>query len=1372
MRKLPTLLAGLLFLVPTALRAEPLPADKVPEPLKPWVQWALDGHEDARCPGLSGRGKACFWPARLSLELEDSRGSFRQDWQAYRDGWAALPGDAKRWPQDVLVDGRPAAVVLREGAPRVRLQSGAHAVTGSFRWDSMPELIQIPAETGLVALAIRGNRVPFPNRDAEGRLWLQKAASKQAGEDRIEVVVHRRVIDEIPLMLVTDIVLKVSGKNRELLLGKALPPKFIPTELRGPLPARLERDGRLRVQVRPGEWRLELGARHEGPVAELALPAEAGAGPWDRDEVWVFDAQPNLRLASVEGPASVDPQQTELPPDWRHLPAYLLRPGDKMRLAERRRGDSDPAPDQLNLQRTWWLDFNGGGYSIRDQIGGALRRSWRLEMPEPTRLGRAAVGGADQFITTLEAKPGEPGKAGIEIGLGGIQVEADSRIDGARFSVPAVSWSHDFQQVKATLNLPPGWRLIHAMGVDDAAPTWVSRWTLLDIFIVLMLSLAAGRLWGRRWGWLAFATLALCYHESGAPRWVWVFLLAFEALARALPEGRLRTVSEKSRLALRIVLVLVCIPFLLAQFRVGLYPQLEHRRMSSGSFAMPGLAAFEMSAAQSAEEAADGFEEGEDAGEVRADISMRGGAGGKSAYSSLNMLARSKKAHRSPAPLAQMLNLYAPDPNSRVATGPGMPSWSWNAVSLTWRGPVKQAQKMRLLLIGPFANFFLTLGRAALLVLLVLLVLGMPVGAWLEGAAQKLQKIRSAALIVLALLACGPAAKAEMPTPEMLNDLRGRLLRPADCEPDCVSISRMRVELNADSLTARLEVAAGAQAALPLPGGTQQWTPASVLVDGNPAKGLLRSSEGLLYLPVGPGAHQVVITGPLPDRESVGIPLPLKPRRVEVQASGWTVEGVREDGLAEDNLQLTRVRGAQRGPSDILQGGALPPFVLIQRELRLGLSWQIDSAIERRTPLGAAIVLDVPLLPGESVTSPEFRVEKGRIKISMGPQVSRVHWTSVLAEAPALALKAPDVLQWTEVWRVNASPIWHVVPQGIPEVQANGVRVREWRPWPGEGVDLAISRPKGVPGQTMTVDRTDLTVSPGLRAADASMTLDYRSSLGGQHTLVLPEGAELQSLAVDGRPQPVRQEKEKVTIPILPGGHQVTLSWRQPGGMGLFYRAPKVGLGAASVNSNITVRAPVDRWLLGVWGPRLGPAVLFWSVLAVMLLLSVALGRLGLAPLSVRDWFLLLVGLSQVPIPVAALVAGWLLVLGVRKNHAIEDPLRFDSVQVALSVWTVSALVCLFIAIKQGLLGQPEMQIAGNDSSAGLLRWYLDRSGPDLPRPGVFSVPRMVYRLAMLGWALWIASSLLVWLRWGWGCLNEGGLWKQVQKPEKRKPAA
>jgi len=38
----------------------------------------------------------------------------------------------------------------------------------------------------------------------------------------------------------------------------------------------------------------------------------------------------------------------------------------------------------------------------------------------------------------------------------------------------------------------------------------------------------------------------------------------------------------------------------------------------------------------------------------------------------------------------------------------------------------------------------------------------------------------------------------------------------------------------------------------------------------------------------------------------------------------------------------------------------------------------------------------------------------------------------------------------------------------------------------------------------------------------------------------------------------------------------------------------------------------------------------------------------------------------------------------------------------------------------------------------------------------VISVPLLVYRLAMLAWALWLALALLRWLRWG--CAPQGGV--------------
>jgi len=308
---------------------------------------------------------------------------------------------------------------------------------------------------------------------------------------------------------------------------------------------------------------------------------------------------------------------------------------------------------------------------------------------------------------------------------------------------------------------------------------------------------------------------------------------------------------------------------------------------------------------------------------------------------------------------------------------------------------------------------------------------------------------------------------------------------------------------------------------------------------------------------------------------------------------------------------------------------------------------------------------------------------------------------------------------------------------------------------------LAITRPEGFPGQTLTIDHASLDVSPGRRSTDATLALEVRSSRGGQHVVTIPQDAELQSVTVNGGQQPIRQDKRTVTLPIAPGTQTIELSWRAPQGIATKVRSPDVSLAIPSVNADTTIHLSEDRWALAVGGGRLGPAVLFWSLLGVVLLVSLALGRVAATPLATRHWFLLGIGLTQAPIWVAAVVVGWLLALGWRERHgaALGDN-RFNLAQVGLALWTLAALAGLFISIERGLLGPPEMQISGNGSTAEMLRWYHDRSGPELPRTWVVSVPLAAYRIAMLAWALWIASALLWWLRWGFAAFGSGGLWR------------
>ncbi len=1339
--------------------ATPLAPEKAPAPLRPWVDWALSGAEDFRCPFLSGSAdRVCAWPARLELAVHARGGSFRQEWQAFSESLVPLPGDPERWPLDVRVDGSLAPVSGDE-EPRVQLVPGVHVVTGAFAWDALPDSVHVPTATGLLSLTVNGARLDFPTRDREGRVFFRREAGTGQAEDRLELVVSRKVVDGVPLEVETRVELRASGKKREVAVAGALLPGFVPMALRSPLPAQLERGGVLRIQVRPGTGVITLTARQKEQAPAVALPA--APRPWPEEEAWVYEARPSFRVARVEGLPAIEPQQSSLPAEWRQLPAYRVRPGEALRLVEERRGDSAPGPDELTLRRALWLDFDGGGFTAQDAITGTLARGSRLDALPETELGRVSVNGQDQVITRVA--PG--GSAGVELRQRAITVSATSRIAGSR-DIPAVGWAADVHAASAQLHLPPGWRLIHASGADDVPGTWLKRWTLLELFLALIVALAIGRLFGRWTGALALATMVLLFPEPEAPKAAWLAPLALEALLRVLPEGRWRSLLRLARVVAWAALALVAVPFAVGHLRTGLHPALERpaglvfRDEAEDGTLLLGTLSAPRSAAPTLREVV--------AGRPAAPPPPRpGGAPAPGEATGTERQSPGKMADKLGSGSGSSYRGYADllarlqqiDPAAHVQTGPGVPRWRWNAFDVRWSGPVERSQRLRLWLLPPWVNLLLALLRVALLALLVARLLGLP-GKW------PMVRAAGAAALIAAAALTGSARAGNFPQDEMLKALRQRLTELPACAPNCASASRLLLEVSPGTLRARLEVGAAARTAVALPGNAGEWSPRTVLLDGQPARALQRGTDGALWLALEPGTHQVQLEGPLPARETFQLALLAKPHRVEVRASGWRVEGVHEDGLADDDLVLTRLRRGGEGAGS--PQGALPPFVRVERSLALGLTWAAETKIVRVTPAGSAVVLSVPLLPGESVTTAGVRVEGGKALVNLAPAQGELSWHSALEPRPELALRAPRGVEWVESWRVDAGPIWHVAVAGLPAIQpaspAEG-DVPIFRPWPGETLTLSIARPGGIPGPTLTIDQASLVLQPGARATDATLSLSVRSSRGGQHLLTLPEGALLQHFAVNGLTQPLRQDGRKVAVPVVPGAQALKLTWREGRGHGLRFQGSEVDLGAPGANAEVRIEPGPGRWILFVGGPRLGPAVLFWSLLAALLLVALGLSRLRLTPLRAREWLLLGVGLATLPPWAAAIVAGWLLFTGWRAATPGLGPRIFDLRQVALVAWTLAALVTLFVAIEGGLLGAPDMQIRGNGSSAQALRWFQDRVEGQLPRPWVVSLPMGAYRVAMLAWALWIAASLLRWLRWTWGAFSTGGTWRPFRRP-------
>lgn len=1388
-------LVCIFLVVSSNLFAKTLNKNDVPLPLKPWVDWVLFDEKKRDCPFIYNNynNKKCAWPTHLELNISNNRSRFSQTWQVFEKTWVTLPGDKKHWPQSVSVNNSNALVTEHNQLPAILLNKGKYQIKGSFYWESIPESLHIPAESALINLYIKGVKVVNPEIN-QSRIWLANNTKKttELETDKLVLNVYRLLDDKIPMRVVTHIDMQVSGSSREVNLGSVLLNEQVPVSLSSSLPALLDNKGKLRLQIKPGRWSVDITARAKQNVTRLGMNATQ-SNFWPKSEVWAFQAQNHLRVVKLSGATRIDPRQTKIPTGWKNLATFRMQKNTALVINEMRRGDQQPQADKLSLKRQMWLDFDGKGYTIKDDMSGTVTKSWRLETAPEIELGRVVIDNIPQFITQLNA---DDKNKGIEVRRGDLNLSADSRYNGNVREFSATGWNHEFKKVNTTVHLPPGWRIFSASGVDNVPQTWLQKWTLLDLFIVLIISISISRLWSWPWGVFGLVTMSLIWHESGVvPQYIWLNLLAVIAVLKLIPEKtKLENndpdknepdkhkpekliPKQKFRKALTlyrnisiVILLLITIPFMVTQVRTGIYPQLEkswHNVIGDQRFAhSPSFKAKKRAASMKQE--SDSAEEG-----LSKESQLL--SSGITNYSAKRVQRYKDKVKR-----GREVDVSAFDPKANVQTGPGLPQWSWNKVYLSWNGPVQKGQQISLILISPtmhtVLNFLRVLFVAVLSMLIIRSIPNINI-RWLPAVSKLLLVM----VVVPAVVFHSDSSWARSsidksnqsstlnPGQHLLKKLKTRLTTPPDCLPNCAQIQSMVMRVDKNNMQLKLNVHALQKIAIPLPAKVKQWMPSKVMVDGRVAKAMYRAKDGVLWLELPKGRFNVILTGSTKNQKYIQIPLQLKPRIVQSKIKGWNLEGIQENGVPDAQLQLTREKQSNIETNKKFQNGqaeALPPFLIVERHLKLGLDWFVETTVRRISPMGSAVVGSIPIIKGESILTDGVRSKDGRVFINMSPGQRQIFWRSSLDKTNKLKMTASDDNFFTELWTVSASPVWHLTYQGLPVIKHKNTRGRwspQWHPWKGEVVNLDITRPQGIKGNTLTIEKSNIVVKPGKRLNETQLNLTLRSSQGGQYSLVLPKNSDLQSVKINNTSHAIRLEGSNLTLPITPGKQSIEVVWRNADALQSMFKTPRIDLKQDSVNHSIKVNFGQDRWVLLVGGPSLGPAILFWGVLIVILLLAVGLGFTTLTPLNTLSWILLGVGLSQVPIWMSFIVVTWLFVLALRQRlvqHASN--ILFNVIQIGIGALTFLSLICLFVVIQQGLLGSPDMQVAGNGSSATVFNWFQDRNDPVLPQAWLLSVPKIVYRLLMLAWALWLAFSLLRWMKWGWQQFSSGGLWKEV----------
>ncbi len=1322
----------LLFLTSFSLFAQ----NPIPESLTPWVPWVLKGNEKLSCPFINNtnysdkRNHICAWPSTLSLDIKDRSAKFKQSWQVLTKSVIPLPGNKHNWPLFVTVNKRALPVFNHQGKPAIELEQGSYLIEGKFEWQKIPESLSIPEQYAFVSMTINDKVIAFPKIEHDD-LWLQEFEPSQEKQDSIDIAVARRISDGAYLKLETYISIHVSGKMREVKLGKLLPDGFGLIGIESKVSSFLDGDGILHAKLKPGSWKIKVHAYAQPTLLTWSRPEQSHY--WPKDEIWVFKGHENLRLGRIDGAKMVDSSQADMPRSWYKLPSYLVNTSDTLSYGIQHRGKPLHLENQLSLNRTLWLSFDNSSYTFNDNINGAMINDWRLSMKSPYLLESAEDQDGSVLITTKEQD-----ERGIENRYPQVNIRARGLIN-AEQELPVTGWNNDFEQVSVQLNLPPGHKLFAVFGADSVSNSWWASWSIWASFIVLLSSLIASRLINFTAGVATALMLLFIYQEGSAPVVAIINLLLAIAIKKHQPFERIKAMVKVYWVMSVAVAIGAILLFSALQLRTVIHPQLESRESSIARFN-------DFSPAQQ--------------NIVTESINQRKEKASYALAQEQGLERIQVSGSRNKA-VELMMERYQSD--ALIQAGSGIPNWQWHSYQVEWHSPVAKDQVFDVIVLSKTSYQVIKI----LGILLTLLWLYLVLKEVIRHAFTKFQpKAASSVLALIILLpSYSPNVEAlDFPAKFLLEELKTRVTEAPLCVPDCAAINSLLVSTDAGSITLDMSVHANADTALAIP-RSEFWRPEKLLINGEKIASLFKN-KGWIYIPIAKGISKITVEGQVAPVDVFQLEFKDKPKHVKIfPADAWEVVGSQANSLTGNTLEFLATMKKQNGDGQVSTRYNTQLFVKVTRRLSIDQLWTVYTTVTRIAPSNGSINVTIPTLSGEKITSANIIVENEQVDVTIPAGEVEFSWSSTIERQQLLTLHAKTEQPTIEQWQVIFSPSWHAKVSGLPIIldgQNNSdYFTYSFYPYPGESLALAITRPKAVEGDVLAIDSVNYTIDQGARTSKLNLSFDYRSTRGGEHVIRLPISYQLKEISTDGKLVNLQLEDGKLAIPVLPGKHNVNIMMRANVSEQLLLSAPEINLNAPASNITSIINLSQQRWVLWANGPLLGPAVLYWGELLAFILIALLVSRVTFSPLNTLSWIVLGFGLSLSNWGILMLIAVWFASLTASNYRPKElSRLSYNTSQLALYVLSIVAIVSLLSVVPISLLSSPSMGIEGNHSYGNHLQWFSDKTSGLLPNVSVLSISTIFYKGIMLIWVIWLSFAFLGWIKWAWKAIGKQGYWR------------
>lgn len=1334
-------------------------AAEIPDDLVKWQDWVKYQQEFRSCPSLNGqlagneKAHLCAWPGVLQLDVRDNQGSFEQRWKVIEESRVPLPGSLKYWPQEVVVNNQKATVLQTKNQPYLLLKKGDYQIRGKFFWNKRPESLRIPEAIALFDVSVNDKTQDFVSIK-NNNLWLGSVKKTDIKEkDFIKLRVNRLIADGHPMTMTVVLDIEVSGRAREQKITRFSTQEYQLMRINAPLNTRIDSSGDLWMQLKPGEYETRLTFKIHGNNTEIQFK-ESGEG-WPKQEIWVYQADGRLRSTQIEGLASIDAEQGFVG-EWRRLPHYLVNADDTLKIIERQRGISHNF-DSLSLDRQMWLSFDNQNYYFFDFITGNKSKDWRVNTIDGYRLTQLSNHEQQRLITLDEKK-----RTGAEIRTPKISIKASGEVpkDIMRH---ASGWDMPLSKTNVTLHIPPGRKLFNISGADSSHGDWLSRWSLIDLFFVLVIVALVFKVFGVAASGVALLTLVLGYHESNMPVFWWFNLVVALTLVLKVTSPKLKKLAGYYRWFSITLLALVMLPFLADQIRYTLYPQLELNRALSSEY--PESRDLEYFAAEPTPE------------------TLRKPA---PAIQSVPRVLQETVADEKQKITVTGSRIKRSDLDTSyesgavIQAGKGRPSWHWQTASYSWNGVINGDEKVDIQIVPLYVVKFL---RILLVVLSVLWL-------WLLFKVSRANKSSSennnpvagntlAMLMALTFLVSAGAPNisnaSEFPSDKLLKELQQRIYPAEKCHPDCVTLTEVQVEIN--NLQAKLNLRYFSQAnkagLLPM---SSDWRVDEVRLNGRVVRQLWKNKQGVwLLLPSGEANIELVAS--LKDKSEVALRFAEKPKRIQLEKIvGWETSGVVEQTLRASELQLSRLvtkadnRSAAAESVTVATEQSISELFSIHRHFRFASQWSLLTKVSRLAPQVGTLTTKVALYDFERPLNQTENVKDGLMSVVIPSNENSVDWSSSISGQSSFEITAIDDRAKLETWELLVFPNWNLEVNGVPAVSPEHLSkddywVYLYYPRAGEKLSFTLTKPPTAEGDSVAISKVTQIHNVSKRKTTTSLNIDYRATRAEPLLLHIGD-AELKKLEHDSRQINLGSVEGVVSVNLKPGKHKLFFELEQKTETSVKMDLLSPKLNKEFTNLTTRVALPDSRWLIGASGPGYGPAVIYWGELIFFILLAIGLSRMSFSPINYWQWLVLGLGMSTFSWPALALVAGWILGSEWRRQNQ-TIPRQYPILTSWLTlIATLIAVLVLVAAVPFGLLQSPDMGVVGNGSYGNQLNWFLDRGQSDLGQVTLISLPIWIYKGLMLLWATWLSFALIKWLGWTWKDLQGSQFLKRKTSSE------